>query len=203
MAFYPVMIKDVISKRRDERLAGTIIGIYFFFYWLFTYLANLTGRIPIHTVRHFLYVHIFKVKIEKDGVIYSGCRFYEPGKLTMGHRSIVGYNAFLDARRTITIGENVNIGGDVAIFSCEHDINSPSFGGKGGPVVINDWVYIGTRAMILPGVTVGEGAVVASGAVVTKDVKPWTVVGGVPARYIKDRPVVKYALDTKKKAYFM
>lgn len=121
----------------------------------------------------------------------------------MGHRSIIGYNAFLDARRSITIGENVNISGDVAIFTAEHDINSPSFGDKGGQVVINDWAYIGTRAMILPGVTIGEGAVVASGAVVTKDVKPWTMVGGVPAKYIKDRPVVKYKLDTQNIAYFM
>jgi maltose O-acetyltransferase len=84
----------------------------------------------------------------------------------------------------------------------EHDINSQTFGGSGGPVVIHDWAYIGTRVTILPGITIGEGAVVASGAVVTKDVAPWTMVGGIPAKFIRNRPTVKYTLNTKSRAYF-
>lgn len=67
---------------------------------------------------------------------------------------------------------------------------------------IENWVYIGTRVIILPGVKIGEGAVVASGAVVTKNVEPWTMVGGVPAKFIKNRPVVKYKLDTAHRAFF-
>ena len=81
-------------------------------------------------------------------------------------------------------------------------IESPTFGVKGGPVVIEDWVYIGTRATILPGVRIKEGAVVAAGAVVTKDVEPWTMVGGVPAKFIKVRPHVTYTQNTKKKNLF-
>ena len=122
--------------------------------------------------------------------------------MTIGHNSIVGDNGFLDGRFGLHIGNNVNIAGEVRIYTLEHDISSPTFGGSGGPIRIDDWVYIGTRVTILPGVTIGEGAVIASGAVVTKDVTPWTMVGGVPARFIKGRPIVKYTLDTEHKAYF-
>jgi putative colanic acid biosynthesis acetyltransferase WcaF len=69
----------------------------------------------------------------------------------------------------------------------EHDIDSPDFKEIGAPVVIEDYVVIGSRVTILPGVTVGKGAIVASGAVVTKNVEPYAVVGGVPARFIKER----------------
>jgi maltose O-acetyltransferase len=57
-------------------------------------------------------------------------------------------------------------------------------------------VYTGARVTILPNIKIGEGAVVAAGAVVTRDVEPWTVVGGVPARFIRRRPVVHYDLSS-------
>jgi maltose O-acetyltransferase len=109
----------------------------------------------------------------------------------------------LDGRAGIHIGDNVNIGSQVLIYTMEHDINSPTFGVVAGPVVIGNMVYIGARVTILPEVRIGSGAVVASGAVVTKDVEPWTVVGGVPAKFIKQRPELSYRLDTSsKKAFF-
>jgi acetyltransferase-like isoleucine patch superfamily enzyme len=69
----------------------------------------------------------------------------------------------------------------------QHDIDSPTFEVVGGPVVIEDYVYIGPRAIILPNVHIGRGAVVAAGAVVTRDVPAHAVVGGVPARFIRER----------------
>ena len=68
-----------------------------------------------------------------------------------------------------------------------HDPQSPSFSDQGGEVHIGNRVWIGYRSLIMPGVTIGEGAVVAAGAVVTKDVKPYTVVAGVPAKPISSR----------------
>ena len=69
----------------------------------------------------------------------------------------------------------------MAIFTREHDVQSTDFAETGAPVTIGDFVYIGTRVTILPGVDIGEGTVVATGAVVTRTVEPFTIVGGVPA----------------------
>jgi len=172
-----------------------------YMYWFKIFCANVSGKIPIHTIRHAL-LRSFRIQFPKDSIIYCGCHFFHPGGIHIGHNSIVGNDGFLDGRYGIHIGNNVNIAGEVRIYSMEHEISSPDFIGIGAPVVIKDWVYIGTRVTILPGVTIGEGAVVASGAVVTKDVSSWTMVGGVPAKFIKTRPVVNYTLDTNNRAYF-
>jgi acetyltransferase-like isoleucine patch superfamily enzyme len=171
-------------------------------YWLLIYLGNIFGYINIHFIRHFLYRNILGIKMGKGSIIYSGCRFFDPWGVHIGNTSIIGDHAFLDGRNGLYIGDNVNIAGEVRIYTMEHDISSETFASTGEPVSIRDWAYIGTRVTILPGVTIGEGAVVATGSVVTKDVDPWVLVGGVPARFIKNRPVVKYTLHTDKKALF-
>lgn len=63
----------------------------------------------------------------------------------------------------------------------QHDPQDPLYQGVGGPVVIEDYAWLSCRTVILPGVTIGKGAVVAAGAVVTKDIEPYSIVGGVPA----------------------
>lgn len=167
-------------------------------YWIFTSLCNLTGKIPSHRIRNFLYRRLFKVKLSPTATIYGNCRFWHPWKVSIGDRSVLGDRLFLDGRNGISIGNDVSIGGETAIFTLEHDIDSPDFGTKGGPVVIQDSVYIGSRAMILPDVTVEEGAVIASGAVVTRDVAKWRMVGGVPARYIRLRKQSNYEIQHRR-----
>lgn len=114
-------------------------------------------------------------------------RYYAPWKLSIGKNSIIGNDAMLDARNGITIGNNVSLSMGVWIWTMEHDPQDPYFGAKGGSVVIGDYAWISCRVVILPGVTIGKGAVVAAGAVVTKDVAPFTIVGGVPARTLGKR----------------
>jgi acetyltransferase-like isoleucine patch superfamily enzyme len=185
--------------------------------WVFK--ATLTGYIPSHTIRLFLYRHFFRVKIGHDSSVHWRAEFNQPSGVEIGHNTIIGNDAFLDGRskrvwtgkenkfirylkdyfspsvRPLKIGNNVSIAGEVRIYTMEHDIDDPMFSEVGAPVTIEDYVVIGTRVTILPGVTIGKGAVVASGAVVTKDVAPYTVVGGVPATYIKDRNKnLKYTL---------
>lgn len=166
-------------------------------FWV--YLATLTGYIPSHTIRLLLYRVLFGVNIGRDSSIHWRAEFNQPMGVSIGHNTIVGNNAFLDGRMKnflsykktygypLVIGNNVSIAGEVRIYTMEHDIDSPTFAELGAPVVIEDYVVIGSRVTILPGVTIGRGAVVASGAVVTHDVDPYTVVGGVPAKFIKTR----------------
>ena len=178
-------------------------------FWVF--LATLTGCIPSHTIRLLLYRTIFRVSIGKNSSIHWLARFNLPSGVEIGHNTIIGNDAFLDGRsyrtwtpgqnkfatyiqeffraknRSLQIGNNVSIAGEVRIFTMQHDIDDPNFKEVGEPVVIDDYVVIGTRVTILPGVHIGEGAVVATGAVVTRDVAPYTVVGGVPAIFIRNR----------------
>lgn len=114
-------------------------------------------------------------------------RFYEPKNIVIGEDSIVGDNAFLDGREKLTIGSHVDIASQVMIYNAEHDINSPDFHAITSPVEIGDFVFLGPRVIIMPGVKVGRGAIVAGGAVVTKDVPEFAIVGGVPAKEIGQR----------------
>lgn len=171
-------------------------------FWV--YCCTLTGYIPSHTIRLFLYRYLFRVGIGKDSSVHWLARFNNPSGVAIGHNTVIGNDAFLDGRhkrnggsyvhdfffpgrRPIQIGNNVSIAGEVRIFSMQHDIDSPDFSEEEGEVVIDDYAVVGTRVTILPGVHIGRGAVVASGAVVTHDVEPYSLVGGVPAKRIRYR----------------
>lgn len=115
------------------------------------------------------------------------CRIDYPWNVMIGELSSIGAGAWVYALDKIIIGKNVCIGEDVRLLTGSHDVASPHFDLVTKPITINDNVWVATGAIILPGVTIGEGAVVAAGAVVTKDVEPWTVIGGNPAKFIKKR----------------
>src|SRR3989338_1323744 len=94
---------------------------------------------------------------------------------------------FFYGRARLKIGSNVDIASHVLIYNSEHDVNSEGFDPIEEEVQIGDYAFIGPRVTILPGVKIGKGAVVGAGAVVTKDVKPFEIVGGVPAQKIGER----------------
>lgn len=151
------------------------------------FMIMLVGLVPSHHFRRFVYRHLFGVQLGPGSIIHSETRFFHPSKVKIGEDCNIGNKAFLDGRRGLLIGNRVNTGTDVMIYTLHHDIDSPSFDIIGGPVIIEDYVYIGPRALILPNVHIGRGAVVAAGAVVTKDVPSYAIVGGVPARFIRER----------------
>lgn len=143
--------------------------------------------IPSHLFRNFLYKNIFHMDIGKNVVIYYGTEIRAPWNIHIGEGTVIGDKAILDGRSGIKIGKNVNFSTGVWIWTNQHKVNDISFGIEGKPVIIEDRVWLSNRTIILPGVTVGEGAVVAAGAVVTKSVEPFVIAGGVPARKIGER----------------
>jgi maltose O-acetyltransferase len=108
-------------------------------------------------------------------------------RVSIGAGTIINRKCLLYTSSGLLIGNNVSISAEVALITGTHDINSPTFAATYLPIVIDDYAWIGTRAMILQGVTIGQGAVVMAGAVVTHDVAPFAVVGGVPAKPISER----------------
>lgn len=144
------------------------------------------GHIPSHVIRNFFY-RCLGLRLGKAAVIYGGAEVRRPGWIEIGAGSIIGHRAILDGRLGIRIGANVNLSTGVWIWTVQHDHRDPWFGDQGGAVEIGDHAWVSCRAVILPGVRIGTGAVVAAGAVVTKDVEPYSIVGGVPAKKIGDR----------------
>jgi acetyltransferase-like isoleucine patch superfamily enzyme len=149
-------------------------------------LCGIIASLPFHTLRIFL-LRATKARIGKKVGIYRGFEVRSPWKLRIGDNSVIGHGAMLDARMGLTIGQNVNLSNEVMIWTLHHDYNDPGFAQTGKPVVIEDYAWICSRAIILPGVVIGQGAVVAAGAVVTSNVLPYNVVGGVPAKLIAMR----------------
>jgi len=150
-------------------------------YWL-----HLIGCVPCHCFRRFCY-RLARIKIGKGSTIHTKTRFYNPRNIIIGEDTIVGEGAVLDGRARLIVGSHVDIVSEVMIYNSQHDIENENFTAVDKPVVIEDYVFIGPRAIILPGVTIGKGAIVAAGAVVTKDVPPYAIVGGVPAKIIGER----------------
>lgn len=134
----------------------------------------------------------FARKIAKcgDNVNIEKNAYFTP-QLTIGDYSGVGINC--EVYGPVTIGRHVMMGPEVVIYTSGHrfdriDIPIMEQGAsETRPVKIGDDVWIGRRVIILPGVTIGEGCVIGAGAVVTKDVQPFSVVGGVPAKVLKTR----------------
>ena len=154
---------------------------------LFFLAQKFVSFLPFHIVRIFLTNTFFRSKISYKAGLYYGVEIRHPWKLSIGPSSVIGHNVTLDARKGLTIGKNVNISSEAMIWTLHHDYNSAHFSAIGGETVIDDYVWICSRSIILPGVHIGRGAVVAAGAVVHKDVAEYSVVGGVPAKHIANR----------------
>ncbi|GAB6011243.1 glycosyltransferase [Viscerimonas tarda] len=159
--------------------------IYNFFSYYFC--NHVIANTPIWWIRK-VYYKLLGIKIGRGSIMNMSQSFFCIHKLSIGENTHINRRCFFDARAGIQIGNNVSISHQVTLMTGGHDVQSKSFVGDFRPIIINDFVWIGVNATILRGVTIGKGAVVAAGAVVTKDVEPYTVVGGVPAKVIGKRP---------------
>ena len=129
----------------------------------------------------------FGAKIGCGVRIQGGAKVWQPWKLTIGDNSWVDGGISLYSVDEIKIGANAVISDGAFICTATHDISSPTFELQTNPVTIGDSAWVCAKSIVLPGITVGEGAVVGAGSVVTKEIAPWTVVGGNPAKFIEKR----------------
>jgi len=150
------------------------------------FVLHLVGNVPSHCFRRFFY-RLAGIKIGKGSTIHMKAKFYDPRNISIGEDTIIGEGIVLDGRDNLSIGSHVDIATEVMIYNSQHDVNQEDFAATSAQVLIEDYVFIGPRVIILAGVTVGRGAVVGAGAVVTKDVPPFAIVGGVPAKIIGER----------------
>jgi acetyltransferase-like isoleucine patch superfamily enzyme len=150
-------------------------------------LLQSNGKLPSQRLRHWIYRRIYGLKLGQDSVIFNSCELRDPHRISVGDFTSIGDHCILDGRGGLTIGNSVNLSTGVWIWTMQHKVNDPDFGCESAPVVIEDYAWVSCRTVLLPGVRIGKGAVVAAGAVVTKNVEPYAVVGGVPAKKIGER----------------
>ena len=155
----------------------------------------ISNIIPLWPLRKIVF-SLAGIRIGSGTTIHMGAKFFEPKGVEIGEDTIIGDSAFLDGRAKLKIGSHVDIASEVMVYNSEHDLTDLEFKAREEEVTIGDYVFIGPRAIILPGVHVANGAVVAAGVVVTKDVPEKAIVGGVPAQIIGQRniPTLNYKL---------
>lgn len=120
--------------------------------------------------------------------LQRGIRLTTKGGVRIGSGCNINYGTVLDGRGSLVIGDLVNVSPEAVFLTADHNPDSETFEGRCRPVTIGSRSWIATRALVLPGTTVGTGAVIGAGSVVASDIPPWSVVAGVPARKIGERP---------------
>lgn len=161
-------------------------GIYFFVYGIVKYIPS-----PIGDVLRYILSKPFMRRMGRVR-IYEGVTLWYPYRIVIGSNVTLNEWVYISGYGEVTIGNDVRIGHRTSIVSSDHVFDDRTIpvheqGLVAQPVRIGNDVFIGCNATILRGVTIGDGAVVAAGAVVMDDVEPYTVVGGVPAKQIASR----------------
>jgi acetyltransferase-like isoleucine patch superfamily enzyme len=160
-------------------------------------LNHVVNRIPLVGARMRAYAAL-GVKFDEISTtqISLGVEMWIGHRLTMGARSTIGQRCYIDARAGIRVDSDVSVSREAALLTATHDPDDPEFAATLAPVHLEQRCWIGMRSLVMPGVRVGEGAVVAAGALVTSDVERYTVVAGIPAKILrKRREPMSYKLD--------
>ncbi len=166
----------------------------------FSYLDNAFHAL-LDMMPPFIRTLIFKImfkKIGKNALIDYGCYFRFPRKIVIGdnisiNRKCNFYGSFMIQDAFIKMGDNVVIAPECSFYSAGQHYKGDELIHVGGSIIIDDGVYIGGRSVVRYGVTLGKGAIIAAGSVVVKDVPPYAIVAGVPAKQIGVRDVVAHS----------
>jgi acetyltransferase-like isoleucine patch superfamily enzyme len=153
--------------------------------FIILFLNAIAARIPFHAIRLFLYRRVIRIGAGSSILMNARIRGF---RITIGEGCVINSGAMLDGRgAALVLGNFVDVSPNVRIWTLDHDPNSTDHAARARPVTVGDYAWLSSGSTILPGVSLGIGCVVAAGAVVTKDVAPWTIVAGIPARAIGER----------------
>ena len=134
-------------------------------------------------------LRLFGAKIDATAIVYSSAKVYYPANLTMGAYACLASDVDCYNVAPVTIGANSTVSQGAYLCTASHDITDPLNPLVTKPIVIEDQAWVAAGAFVGMGVTIGQGAVVGARTAVFKDVEPWTVVGGNPAKFIKRREI--------------
>lgn len=153
------------------------------------FLNRVVATLPFDGWRYFYYRRVCGLRLGRTSTLWTGAQFTGDAldRIAIGEHCSIGYDSFWVAGAAITLEDRVVTGHRVEFYTSDHDPDDPSFRRRDAPIVVQTEAWIGSRAIILKGVTIGRGAVVAAGSIVTHDVEPFTIVGGSPARPIRRR----------------
>jgi acetyltransferase-like isoleucine patch superfamily enzyme len=182
----PALIR-VLLRVNLRLFTGTLIAFGY---------NSLVSSVPSRTIRR-TFLRSWLSGFGSGTSVQCGCRFLNGRRVSLGARVVVNFGCLFDGRHyRIEVGDDASIGPEATILTLGHDPNARDFALEGGDVRIGRRAWIGYRAIVLPGVEIGEGAVVAAGAIVTRNVAPFTIVAGVPARAVGERRRdLSYQLD--------
>lgn len=177
-------VLDITANRRAAKYRGTEMVLRIL--WsVVTPFFRFSPRICFGWRRFLL--KLFGARVGNQTNIYNSAIIYMPWNLSIGEQSSIGEWALIYNLGPITIGNRTTISQRAHLCAGTHDFTEPALPLIKPPIVVNDQAWVCADAFVGPNVTIGEGAIVGARAVVTKDVKPWTIVAGNPATFIKNR----------------
>lgn len=178
---------DLKNYRNRHSLGSKVARVVWNVVWLLFFRTTPRGNL-FRPWRIFL-LKVFGAKVEWTSNVLPSCRIWQPWRLEMGAYACMSQRVDCYNVDWVRIGRQATISQDVFLCTASHDISSPNMELTTAPITVGPQSWICARAVVLPGVEVGEGTVIAAVSVVTKDVDPWTVVGGNPAKVIKKRAI--------------
>ena len=181
-----VKMKLELQKYQNQNSICNIIGrVVWNVVWGVFF--RLTPRGNLFRVWRIFLLKLFGAKVKWTSNVLPSCRIWQPWKLEMGAYACLGQGVDCYNVDWVRVADQATVSQNVFLCTASHDISDPRMRLITAPVFIEPQSWICARAVVLPGVSIGEGAVVAAGSVVTKNVEPWAVVGGNPAKFIKNR----------------
>jgi acetyltransferase-like isoleucine patch superfamily enzyme len=203
-----LMKKKVYSNGHVSNYSTSLYGYFillarnFLFGLKYYFLNYFVTYIPFYFIRNGFLKYFNNLKIGSRTALHIGVKYLGNGRSSsIGVGAVVNPSCVLDFRGGLNIGNSVAISREVVILTLTHEYNNTSFELLSKRVIIEDDVWIGVRAIILPGVKIGKGSIIGAGSVVTKDVDPYTIVAGNPAIKIANR-VEQIYIEASFKPFF-